>query len=106
MRGLLEFHGVPARAIRTEVLANSTRQSALHLREVLAGAPGRKVLLTSDYHMFRAHRAFENVGLKVLPRPCPDARQRASRWMGRWPAFLDLVQEAAKIAYYFLRGWM
>ena len=64
------------------------------------------MLLTSDYHMFRAHRAFKKAGLEVLPKPFPDARKRASEWTGRWPAFLDLVEETLKIGYYYARGWI
>ena len=65
---------------------------------------GRKVLLTSDYHMFRACRAFRKAGLEVAPRPFPDAGKRAANWLGRWPAFLDEVVETLKIGYYFVRG--
>jgi uncharacterized SAM-binding protein YcdF (DUF218 family) len=106
MRDFLICHGVPHQVIRVETRANSTRENALYTKELLAGAPGRKILLTSDYHMFRAHRAFRKVGLDVLPRPYPDVRKRASSWLGRWPGFLDLVGETTKIAYYFVRGWI
>jgi len=86
--------------------SGSTHENALYVTELLAGISGRKVLLTSDYHMFRARRAFKKAGLEVLPRPFPDARKRASGWTGRWPAFLDLVGETMKIGYYYVRGWM
>ena len=106
MRDFLECNGVPREAIRLETQSKSTRENALYTKALLAGVPGRKVLLTSDYHMFRAHRAFRKAGLDVLPRPYPDARKRASRWSGRWPAFLDLVMETVKIGYYYARGWI
>jgi hypothetical protein len=50
--------------------------------------------------------ALEKVGLSVRPRPFPDVRKRAVRWTGRWPEFLDLVGETAKIGYYWARGWI
>jgi uncharacterized SAM-binding protein YcdF (DUF218 family) len=106
MRDFLECLGVPPSAIQVETRSRSTRENALYVKELLAGVPGRKVLLTSDYHMFRAHRAFRKVGLEVLPRPFPDARKRASGWSGRWPAFLDLVAETIRIGYYYIRGWI
>jgi uncharacterized SAM-binding protein YcdF (DUF218 family) len=106
MRTFLESHGIPRRAIQLETQSKSTRENALYTNALLAGLPGRKVLLTSDYHMFRAHRAFTKAGLDVLPRPYPDAGKRAVRWSGRWPAFLDLVGETVKIGYYYARGWI
>ena len=106
MRDFLECRGVPRTAIEIEARSRGTHENALYVAELLAGVSGRKVLLTSDYHMFRAHRAFKKAGLAVLPRPFPDARKRASNWTGRWPAFLDLVEETLKIGYYYARGWI
>src|SRR5207253_1744075 len=59
MRDFLECHGVPQAAILIETRSRSTHENALYVTELLARVPGRKVLLTSDYHMFRAHRAFK-----------------------------------------------
>ncbi len=106
MRTFLVSQGVPGNAIQLEPRSRSTRENALYTKELLAGVPGRKVLLTSDYHMFRALRAFRKVGLEVLPRPFPDVRKRATQRLGRWPAFLELVKETLKIGYYYLRGWI
>jgi uncharacterized SAM-binding protein YcdF (DUF218 family) len=102
----LECQGVPRANIHLESKSINTRENALYTRELLRGIPGTKVLLTSDYHMYRAHRAFLKVGLDVAPRPFPDIRKRALSWTGRWPAFLDLLQETAKIAYYRVKGWI
>ncbi|MGD0013251.1 MAG: YdcF family protein [Bryobacteraceae bacterium] len=106
MRDYLVCHGVPAAAIRVENEARDTRENALYVQRLLAGVPGRKVLLTSDYHMFRARRAFEKVGLKVGLRPFPDALKSDSHFWGRWPAFLTLCEETVKVAYYWARGWI
>ncbi len=105
IRDFLVCQGVPRSAIQVETRSRSTRENALYVTQLLAGVPGRKVLLTSDYHMFRAHRAFENAGLEVLPRPFPDARKRASGWSGRWPALLDLVRETDQDRLLF-RAWL
>jgi hypothetical protein len=40
------------------------------------------------------------------PRPFPDALKRANSWRQRWPVFLDLVAETAKIGYYLARRWI
>ncbi len=106
MQRFLEAAGVPASATVVESNSLSTRENALYTRELLASLPGRKVLMTSDYHMFRALRVFEKLGIAVEPRPIPDVGKRAASWTGRWPAFLDLVVECIKIVYYSLRGWM
>ena len=106
MRDFLEYRGVPRTAIQVETRSENTHENALYVKDLLTGVSGRKVLLTSDYHMFRAYRAFRKAGLDVQPRPFPDAEKRAATWTGRWPAFLELIEETAKIAYYYLRGWI
>ena len=106
MRNFLESHGVPREAIQIETQSTSTHENALHVAKLLADVPGSKVLLTSDYHMFRAYHAFKKAGLDVMPRPFPDVKKRANGWAGRWPAFLDLVQESIKIVYYRVHGWI
>jgi uncharacterized SAM-binding protein YcdF (DUF218 family) len=84
----------------------STRENALRLRELLAGLPGKKILMTSDYHMYRAFRVFSRAGIVVEPRPIPDIIKRASRYSARWSAFVDLLDENVKIVYYCVRNWM
>lgn len=106
MRDFVESQGVPAAALRVEERSRSTRENAQYVSEMLKSTPGRKVLLTSDYHMYRALRAFRKVGLDVVPRPVPDAIKRSGTWEGRWPAFLDLAEESVKIVYYRMRGWI
>ncbi len=106
MRDFLVCQGVPPGVIRLESKSGNTYENAVNTAHLLAAERGQKVLLTSDYHMFRAVRAFEKAGLTVTPRPYPDVRKRATQWRGRWPAFLDLVEETAKIAYYYANGWI
>jgi uncharacterized SAM-binding protein YcdF (DUF218 family) len=106
MRDFMVCQRVPPGVIITETTSTSTRENGLYTWKLLASLPGKKVLLTSDYHMFRAYRAFRKLGLEVAPRPIPDARKRAARYRGRWPAFLDLLEETAKISYYYTHGWI
>ena len=106
MRDFLVGSGVPASAIREESKSLSTRENALFVSEMLGRSPGRVVLLTSDFHMFRAYRAFRKCGLDVLPRPFPDAGKNANSPAMRWPVFLGLLQETVKIVGYRVRGWI
>lgn len=105
MGTFLESQGVPRKFILLETRSTSTRENALYTKTLLSRSTGH-VLLTSDFHMFRARRTFQKVGLDVLPRPIPDVLKRGSTWKGRWPAFLDLSTETIKIAYYYARGWI
>jgi uncharacterized SAM-binding protein YcdF (DUF218 family) len=106
MRDLLVTSGVPAEAILLETESTSTRENALRTAELLRGEPGRSVLLTSDFHMYRAYRCFRRAGLDVAAFPVPDALKRSTRWYRRWTAFVDLAAETAKIAYYWAQGWL
>lgn len=106
IRDFLLTQGVPADRITTETASTSTRENAVFTQRLLAKEPGKKVLLTSDFHIFRAYKAFEKAGLSVEPRPIPDALKRTDKWTLRWPLFLDLMTETAKLGYYFCRGWI
>jgi uncharacterized SAM-binding protein YcdF (DUF218 family) len=106
MDDFLVTHGVPASVILEETAAHSTRENALFSKPILDKLAGRKILLTSDYHMFRARRCFEKAGIHVVPSPFPDALKRANRLENRWNVFLDLTLETAKIGYYGVRGWI
>ncbi len=106
MRSLLVAEGVPPDVVVIEGAANSTRENALYVARLLANDPGSKVLMTSDYHMFRAIRAFRKAGLKVAPRPIPDALKSREAWLRLWPAFVEEAMESVKIVYYALKGWI
>jgi uncharacterized SAM-binding protein YcdF (DUF218 family) len=106
MRDFLQCQGIPAAVLKVETTSMSTRENALNTAAALRGESGTIVLLTSDYHMYRANRVFKKVGLNVRADPVPEAIKRAGRWDGRWPAFVDLVIETVKIGYYKTRGWI
>lgn len=106
MRAFLILAGVPEGAIQEESASRSTRENAMNAARLLRAETGRKVLLTSDYHMFRAYRAFLKAGLAVEPRPFPDAIKRSGRPAERWSVFLQEIEETLKIVYYGARGWL
>lgn len=106
MRDFLVAEGVSRSAITIETESRSTRENAANVARLLAESSGVNVLMTSDLHMFRAHRAFQKAGLRVLPRPFPDAIKRYYCVSCRWDVFLELNVESTKILYYFLRGWI
>jgi uncharacterized SAM-binding protein YcdF (DUF218 family) len=106
MRDFLVCQGIPADRVLVEDAATSTRENALFVKNLLANTPGRRVLLTSDYHMYRAQRAFTKAGVATLPHPFPDAIKRSASLPERWPIFFELVSEAGKSAYYRVRGWV
>lgn len=106
MRELMVTLGVPADRIRIEEQSTSTRENARFSAELLRDMPGRKVLLTSDYHMYRALRVFRQSGILIEPWPFPDVRKRSGAWINRWSCFQDVALETVKIIYYYARGWI
>ena len=107
--GILNFlivEGVPREAMIAEWRSTSTRENAIETAKLIQDMPGRKVLLTSDFHMYRAVRVFRKLGIEVTPMPVPDVLRSTEHWNGRFPAFETMVVESAKIAYYGLRGWI
>ncbi len=106
MRDFMVAEGIPATAVRVETESQSTHENALKSKTLLDQLSGKKVLLTSDYHMFRAYRVFRKAGIDVQPCPFPDAIKQSMSRLSRWPVFLGLCMETAKIAYYFVRGWI
>ena len=106
MRRLMIAEGVPADVLVTEDASHSTHENALYTARLLAGDNSSKALLTSDYHMFRASRAFRRAGLDVSPLPFNDAGNRIHHRLERWTVFCALMAQTAGIAYYTLRGWI
>jgi uncharacterized SAM-binding protein YcdF (DUF218 family) len=106
MRKFMIFSGVPAGTILLEEKSVSTHENALFAAAMLRGDPGRKMLLTSDFHMFRAINAFRRAGLQVEALPIPDVRKYSQGIQYRWPIAVDLAQETLKILYYRWKGWI
>jgi uncharacterized SAM-binding protein YcdF (DUF218 family) len=106
MRDLLVARGVPADAITVEDKSRSTRENALNTARLLQGDSGRKVLVTSDVHMYRSRRVFEKAGLHVTGAPFPYGRKLGNHLDQRWGVFLELLRETVKTGYYQTRGWL
>jgi uncharacterized SAM-binding protein YcdF (DUF218 family) len=106
IRDYLAANGIPREKIFLEDRSASTRENALYTRDMIAGWPGTKVLLTSEFHMFRARRVFAAVGMEVAPRPVPDILKRFNSVADRGTCFWSLSIETVKIFYYWVRGWI
>jgi uncharacterized SAM-binding protein YcdF (DUF218 family) len=106
IRDYMVSQGIPSESISTETQSRSTHENALFAAPVLANIPGKKVLLTSDYHIYRSQRAFTRAGVSVTAFAFPDVYKMSLDWKGRWAGFLELCTEAAKIGYYKARGWI
>ena len=106
IRDYMVSQGVPADTILTETQSLTTRENALFARPILAQFPGKKILLTSDYHIYRAQRVFARAGIGTTPFAFPDVYKLSLTWTGRWVGFLELCSETGKIGYYKARAWM
>jgi len=107
--GILDYllaQGIPREVFVLEKRSTSTHENAIETARLVQSLPGRKVLLTSDFHMLRALGAFRKLGIDVTPMAVPDVLHATEHWPGRFPAFETMATESAKIAYYELHGWM
>jgi uncharacterized SAM-binding protein YcdF (DUF218 family) len=107
--GILDYlvaEGIPRQDIVAEWKSQSTRENGIETARLIQGMPGRKVLLTSDFHMYRAVRVFRKLGIDVTPMPIPDVLKSAQHWNARFPAFETLLVETTKIVDYRLHGWI
>lgn len=111
MRAFLLDAGVPEASLWVEDRSGSTYENALFSAEILHEKSVKRILLVTDaVHMFRAQRAFEKLGIQVIPAPCgfrpvygPDLddllpSMRAVAWNE------DVVHELAGVVWYWLRG--
>lgn len=106
IRNFLLAGGIPPDAMLIDQSSASTHDNAVNTARLLQNLPGSRVLLTSDFHMYRAERVFRREGIVATPYPVPDVMKRSEHWDGRIPGFEMLVLETAKIGYYRIRGWM
>jgi uncharacterized SAM-binding protein YcdF (DUF218 family) len=106
MRDYLVTRGVPASAITLEPYARNTRENAASVRSLLSPGQTGLVVMTSDYHLFRATRVFRRAGLDPAPAVTWDAYVQAGDWNERPTAMITEVIESTKILYYWARGWI
>jgi len=106
VKPLLLANGIPESAILVENKASNTHENAVFAKPILARLPGPYVLLTSDYHMYRAARCFAHEQIAVETLPAPDFSKGADRPLLRWDKFWLLAGEFASIGYYRYHGWI
>jgi uncharacterized SAM-binding protein YcdF (DUF218 family) len=109
MARFLEQQGVPAGSILQEPRAASTWENAVYTRDLLndhyrTATPPPVVVLTSDYHSWRARRVFQKAGLSTKTIAIPDALKQVNSPLNRWNIFLALLSEWAKDLDYALQG--
>jgi uncharacterized SAM-binding protein YcdF (DUF218 family) len=102
----LIMEGVPRQAIVSEWHSTTTRENGVETARLIQDMPGKKILLTSDFHMFRAIRVFRKLGIDVTPMPVPDVLKASQHLNGRITGFQTLTVESFKIVYYRLHGWI
>src|SRR6185437_1698006 len=101
MDKFLVQNGIPPGSVLEETQATSTFENASYVKNLLAQhhllAPAcRIVILTSDFHSWRASRVFEKQGMHVRVIPVPDVIKRSSSRIYRWQGFFTLLNEFGK----------
>jgi uncharacterized SAM-binding protein YcdF (DUF218 family) len=98
--------GIPSDAILVESASTSTHQNAINTARLIQNLPGKRVLLTSDFHMYRALRTFRKAGVEAAPMAVPDAVRNSEEWGGRFSVLQNLILENLKIVDYKIHGWI
>lgn len=63
-------HGVPANAIFTETVSTSTEENAIQARSIMHDHGwADAVIVSDDYHLWRANWIFSSSGIRVWPSP-------------------------------------
>ena len=109
MRDFVRGHGIDTSNVVLETESTSTRENALRSVELLRSSgntTGKVVLLTSDFHVWRATRVFQKAGLAVDSWPIPDILKRRGAWQARAGLVVELATETAKIGWYRWKGWI
>ena len=109
MAGFLSAQGVARDSIWQEPAARSTYENALFTKRLLTLKYGADripevVVLTSDYHSWRAQRTFQRIGLRTRMIPVPDVIKRSSSPSYRWTGAITLLSEAEKDLFYAATG--
>ncbi len=100
---------IPPGSILEESQSTSTFENAAYVKDLLERrrllTPGlRIVVLTSDFHSWRARRVFARLGMRVRVIPVPDVLKRSSSRIYRWQGFFTLLNEFAKDVAYAVMG--
>jgi len=109
IRDFIRGHGIDTSPVVVESESRTTIENAVLTGRLLEGGAsnGKVVLLTSDYHVWRAFRVFRKAGVPVADAcPVPDVLKRANFWASKGAIFVELVSESAKIGWYRWKGWI
>ena len=111
LASLLQSEGVPPNSIVLERRSRTTVENAGYVKELLEQRSTRLsglriVIVTSDFHCFRARRAFAKQGLKVRVVPVPDVAKRWGYIPYRLEGFVTVAQELCKDVFYWFTGQM
>jgi uncharacterized SAM-binding protein YcdF (DUF218 family) len=101
--------GVPPDRIRLEATSHSTREAMLALVPLLRAAGARSVIVvTSPYHQRRATAAARRAwpGIEVRGRPASPSAWRPEGWWADAGSRRVVMDEYAKLAYYWVRDWI
>jgi uncharacterized SAM-binding protein YcdF (DUF218 family) len=109
MKEYLAGSGIPAASILEETNSQSTFENAIYAKGLLQSrdlltSSRTIVILTSDYHSWRARRVFERLGMRVRVIPVPDVAKRSSSRTYRWQGFFTLLDEFGKDIAYAVTG--
>lgn len=109
MAKFLIQNGVNPQSILAERSAQSTYENALFTRRILESQFGAKplpkiVILTSDYHAWRARLTFKHCGLPVETIPIPDVIKRSSLRSFRLTGAITILSEWTKDIFYIISG--
>ena len=102
----LVAEGVPPESIVVEDASRTTHQNAVNTARLIQNMPGKRVLLTSDFHMYRALRTFRKAGVEAAPMIVPDAIRNSEQWGGRFSVLQTLIVENLKIVDYAIHSWI
>ena len=109
MSRLLVSGGVPADAIWLDPQSHTTFDNARFVKKLLQQhgvriASATIVLVTSDYHSWRARAVFAKAGVPVRVMPVPDVTKRAGWIPYRLEGAVTIGTELCKDAGYKLKG--
>lgn len=113
MRDALVHLGVPPARVLVETESRSTHDEAVLIAPMLRSLEtDRVILVTTDFHMWRALRVFRAAGVTAIPAIARDP-YRSHNWRGWYlPTGQGLsltgyvVHEVLAVGYYAVRGWL
>ncbi len=109
MGSFLARNGFPKASILEETQSQSTFENATYVKNLLQrrnllSSARTIVILTSDFHSWRARRVFDKQGMHVRVIPVPDVTKRSASRIYRWEGFFVLLNEFGKDAAYAVMG--